>query len=504
MRLASHHTGPIQRRGRHTSRLAAAAGCACAFIMVAGTAAAQAQPTISTGQVLAVTTTGAEVNLTVNPEGTDTYYQVLYGPTGGALSQMTGWQDAGSGSSPIIETLGLSALSAGTSYTYQAQAFQNATGQATTDPTTGTFTTTANPTGPGTPIIPPQNPASNGLFGSCSTDAQCVSDLNGDNALQDGVGPFALPSNWGTLSGPQQLFVATNLERVALSETPIPNLVDTYDAEVQAGVANDTDPALGDNLPETAVWAGAFPTPLGAVYGWLDNDGPGGFNLDCTAASITGCFGHRDALLDDPGGTIGNPTEMDAVAGTDNSGQAGYAAIFANNPNPTPAANIVFSWSSEQQFLAPPPLGGILPHGPVPKDSHLTLSPSSLKPLKGRKEPSIVLNTETSKSVGTVISYTDSLAATSTFTIKRAVTGVLSDGRCVAPARHQGRSQKACTSYQTVGSFVHVDVAGHNSFRYLGRLDGSALKPGAFLMSVSPLSAQGRLGKTLTHAFTVK
>ena len=47
---------------------------------------------------------------------------------------------------------------------------------------TGTFTTTAAPTGSGTPIVPPNNPPTNGIFGQCSSDAACVNDMNGVRA----------------------------------------------------------------------------------------------------------------------------------------------------------------------------------------------------------------------------------------------------------------------------------------------------------------------------------
>jgi len=496
------HAGPgggRQRRRARTRVLGVTLGAACAMFVAVASASAQV-PTVLTGAVAAVTTTGAEVNITVNPNGDDTYYAVQYGPAGGPLSSMTGYNDAGSGTTPIVETVGIPQLTPGTAYTYQATVFQNDTGMATTDPNTQNFTTTTVPTGPGTPIVPPQNPPTNGLFGFCSSDAQCLSDLNGDNAAQDGVAPITLPSNWATLTGAEQLFVGANLERVALGETPIPNLVDTYDAAVQTGIQNDADPALTGF--ETSIWAGAFPTPLGALYGWLDNDGPGGANLDCTTTNLGGCFGHRDNLLDDPGGTLGNPTEMDAGVGTDSNGSIGYAALFTANPN-TPAANIVMTWASEQQFLAPPSLGGVTPRGPKPTLGQLALSPSSLTALRGRKAPAIVLDVQTDKKTGTVISYTDSQKAVSTFTIEQAVTGVVSHGRCVASSARRHTTAKRCTRDVTIGSFVHVDVAGHNRFRFLGRFDGHRLTPGAYVLSVSAVSATGRRGVAVVHDFVI-
>src|SRR5450755_1678713 len=180
---------------------------ACATLAFAARALAQ---TVTTGPPIAVTTTGAEVSITFNPGGASVGYQVLVGPTGGPLTSQEGFLTCPfSGIADVNETVGLTNLMPNTSYTYQAEVieFDN---DATTDGATGTFTTASVPTGPGTPIVPPQNPTANGIFANCSTDAECLADLNGDAALQEGLPPVALPSNWATLTGPEQLFVATN------------------------------------------------------------------------------------------------------------------------------------------------------------------------------------------------------------------------------------------------------------------------------------------------------
>ncbi|MGO9961316.1 MAG: hypothetical protein ACLP50_35980, partial [Solirubrobacteraceae bacterium] len=158
-----------------------------------------AQTTVTTGPPIAVTTTGAEVSITFNPGGASVGYQVLVGPTGGPLTSDEGFlRGPFSGTDDINKTIGLSNLMPNTSYTYQAEVveFDN---DATTDGATGTFTTTSVPTGPGTPIFPPQNPTTDGIFSSgCSTDTECLADLNGDTALQEGLPPVVLPSNWTT------------------------------------------------------------------------------------------------------------------------------------------------------------------------------------------------------------------------------------------------------------------------------------------------------------------
>ena len=48
----------------------------------------------------------------------------------------------------------------------------------------------------------------------------CVNDMNGVRANQEELPPLSLPTNWSTLTGPEQMFVWTNLERVSRGEAP--------------------------------------------------------------------------------------------------------------------------------------------------------------------------------------------------------------------------------------------------------------------------------------------
>lgn len=336
-----------------------------------------------------------------------------------------------------------------------------------------------------TPIVPPQTPPANGTGGNCATDADCLVAANAIRASQEGLPPLALPSNWTSLTAAEQVFVDTNLERASRSLPTIPNLVNTYDAEVQTGMQTDADPNLAEQVGWDSIWAGGNPTVLGAMYGWMYDDGFGSGNLDCTSPTSTDCWGHRNAILDNAGAFIA-PNEMDAVVGNDQSGVPSYAAAIVQNPNPTPAANIVFTWAQEQQFLAPPPLGGVTPHGSAPKLAHLALSPAAFRALPGRKEPAVILNVKQKEADGTLVSYTDSEVATTTFTVARAT------------------KAGAKTSYKTVGSFIHTDAKGTNRFRFMGRLNGVVLSPGTYRLTASPSSASGKLGSSHTAVFTIK
>ena len=351
---------PVRRLGAVGAVIAGAATIAIAMLPLA-TPAGAATPIITLGTVTGSTTTGAVVNFTWNANGdtTDPYFiEAFYEPSGtpitGSSPQATDTAFTTPGASGPF-TIVVDQLQPNTTYNYELEGFCNGCGGPTVDSGTGTITTTANPTGPGTPLIPNNNPPSNGVFGFCgaTTDQACLNDNNGIRAAQEQLPPISLPSNWSTLTGPEQLFVMTNLERLSRGEAAIANLVNTYNAAIQTGLPNAADPSLS-GLPGHAggIWAGAYPNVTSAMGGWLYDDGFGGSNLDCTTPTAPGCWGHRDAILSDPANFGSNPTEMDAGVGTDSSDKVDYDATFDTNPNAPAPANIVFTWAQEQPFLA--------------------------------------------------------------------------------------------------------------------------------------------------------
>src|SRR5207248_1581837 len=89
--------------------------------------------------------------------------------------------------------------------------------------------------------------------------------------------------------------------------------------------------------------------------------------------------------------------------------------------------------------------------------SALRVSPSSFA--AASRGASIAARRKT----GTKISYVDSLAATTTFTVLSPQRGVKAkNGRCVKPSKR--RRGRRCTRYVSLGSFAHVDHLGANSF----------------------------------------
>jgi hypothetical protein len=98
-------------------------------------------PAVTTSAASGVTATTATLNGTVNPEGAATTYQFQYGTsTSYGSVTPTSPASAGSGSSAVSESAGLSGLSASTTYDYRLVA-TNAT--STTDGGNQTFTTPA-------------------------------------------------------------------------------------------------------------------------------------------------------------------------------------------------------------------------------------------------------------------------------------------------------------------------------------------------------------------------
>ena len=113
----------------------------------------------------------------------------------------------------------------------------------------------AAPAPAGAAIVPPQNPGANispapGYSGPCgglsAPNPYCPSGLTliyGDRQAE-GISPMSLPSNYPSLTPPEQLFVLTDLERIDRGLPPIAGLAANLNAYAQAGANAHTDPPL--------------------------------------------------------------------------------------------------------------------------------------------------------------------------------------------------------------------------------------------------------------------
>ncbi|HEV3265100.1 MAG TPA: hypothetical protein VG014_06230 [Acidimicrobiales bacterium] len=162
-------------------------------------------------------------------------------------------------------------------------------------------------------------------------------------AAQEGVSPMTLPSNFTSLSVPEQLFVVADLERVDRGLPPYLGLVPALSDAAQQAAVSLADPQVPAGFPVAidgsgytmmgGAWAGGYQSVLGADYAWMYDDGWGGSpgntsNIACTSATAAGCWGHRDELLgSDPGFNPGVGLACsDCVMG------AGYASAQTNPP----------------------------------------------------------------------------------------------------------------------------------------------------------------------------
>lgn len=131
----------------------------------------------------------------------------------------------------------------------------------------------------------------------------------------------------------------------------------------------------------------------------------------------------------------------------------------------------------------PPPAGGSGPPLPgntsAPKLAHLTLNPRSFRTARRRHHRRDKL--------GTSLAYTDTKAATATFTVSRC-------------AKFDKR--RRCLRYMRVGTFSHADVSGPNAFHWNGLLGRTRVKPGRYRLSVEARLAT-RKSNALSSLFTV-
>ena len=183
---------------------------------------------------------------------------------------------------------------------------------------------------------------------SAPTGTECINAavLYLDKARKGvGLPPYALPASFPAMSPPKQLFILTNLDRVAYGLPPIPGMTAALNHDALAsGVWRDDDPH-----PSTASglntwwpgWAGAFYNAPMAYEAWVWSDGLGSSNPRCTPADHSRCWGHRHSVLwRFPAGSV---LAMGLAAGKDSRHHRGYAYLFVGgNAGYTPT--YTYTW----------------------------------------------------------------------------------------------------------------------------------------------------------------
>ena len=109
------------------------------------------------------------------------------------------------------------------------------------------------------------------------------------------------------------------------------------------------------------------------------------------------------------------------------------------------------------------------------------------------------------RATGATVRYSDAVAATTTFTIQRVLSGHRdAKGRCsTRPVRRGPPRRRKCALLATLrGSFAHTDTRGKNSFHFTGRLRSARLSAGHYrLVAIARLG--GQASPAISHGFTI-
>ncbi len=178
----------------------------------------------------------------------------------------------------------------------------------------------------------------------------------------EGISPMRLPNDWYQLRPPEQLFVVANLERTARGLPAYLGMNAALNAAAERAARRQTDPSLASGFPVgydvngvsemAGAWASGF-SVLAADYAWMYNDGWGGAtgtsNVDCTSATSSGCWSHRDELLGLPSymdpwrGALSRTTEMGAGVAVVN-GSGSFVDLLERPAGAPPT--MTFTWRS--------------------------------------------------------------------------------------------------------------------------------------------------------------
>ena len=179
----------------------------------------------------------------------------------------------------------------------------------------------------------------------------------------EGLAPMVLPSNWYSLTTPEQLFVVADLERTARGLAPYLGINAALSAEAQQAAAAYGDPGLAKGFAAAVdpqgypamggAWSAGF-SVLAADYIWMYDDGWAGSanatsNIVCTSATSAGCWAHRDELLGyDPGYNPGvglDCATAEMGVGFAVANGSGSFVDLIEQPKGTPPA-MTFTWAT--------------------------------------------------------------------------------------------------------------------------------------------------------------
>jgi CSLREA domain-containing protein len=369
-------------------------------------------------------------------------------------------------------------------------------------------TVTANRTGMGGGIFDGEDGGSGGGVAIEGGSATFVNDTFNSNATgAGGNGDLAPPEQHGGDGGPGAAIAATGSVLSLANSTIADNLTGIGGTGAKPGQRGSGALSVG---------GGASASVRGTIF--ANNEGgncagaptDGGHNIAFGGGCPAGFSGGDPMLapLQDNGGPTSTMALGAGSAALDQlpvggacpaSDQRGVARpqgpacdIGAFELAPTPPISAPLPITTPGTTPAPPPSSV---RRVAPALGPLTLSPTAFRAAKSGASIAKL------QPPGTSLGYNDSDVATTTFTVLRSQRGVRKNGRCVAPPRHGGGG-RPCKRFVKVGAFTHADKAGHNGFRFTGRVAGSALKPGAYELEATPRLG-GLSGAARTARFTI-
>ena len=183
---------------------------------------------------------------------------------------------------------------------------------------------------------------------------------------REGVRPMRLPSDFGSLSVPEQLFVAIDRERVDRGLPPFAGLSVALDAGASKGAASAAlPPRPGRSFATSdAEWEGDVANGLDADYQWMYDDGPGSGVPGCARNGDRGCWSDREIVLDRLGTHhLAMGAAFDANADRSPGDRAGTSLAATLAAGRHAAGPYAYTWAAA---LAATSRGGLRPLHSIP------------------------------------------------------------------------------------------------------------------------------------------
>ena len=328
--------------------------------------------------------------------------------------------------------------------------------------------------------------SSEGTSSAACTDA-VVAAINNARAAE-GVKAMTLPSGFAQMSPAVQTFVVSNLERVDRGLAPAAGMVGTLNSAAQTAADNDADPTLASWTIGSfsanrwgSIWAGDL-NALAADYDWMYNDGwsptGGSINLDCTTATASGCWGHRDNILS----TYGGEEVITGVASTQQSQWLSIAQIFVAGSGSYPAFTTAWSDASGA--------------APSPTTTDTSSTPTTTN-------APVATSTPTSPSVDVTVSKLAASASVVWAGHSVTLTGLVLDATTALPVANAPVQLCAVTRYSTPscssmttdanGTVVGVARPTRRTTYWLSFAGSDTLAPSTSPMRAVQVRATGRL-----------